>query len=251
MRFGVCCSLGRAKAVLDVGFDYVELPAGQLFAPAAEPDLDSLQNLKVEATNLFVEGDLMLVGPDKGDVRGYAERVVSRAAKAGVQVMVIGSGAARRSPAGYDLDAAEDDFYRSVAICAEIGRAHGVEIAPESLRPEETNVGNYMGDLARMLQFKAIGYTADVFHILSQPGAWPESEEYWRSELPHAPIHVHLSDSSRGWRVAEDAALVGFVARLRELDYSGRVSLECGWSDWEAELPLALEELRVVMGRGA
>jgi len=249
MRFGVCCSLGRAKAVLDTGFDYVELPISELFAGPKEPDWEALEGLNIETANLFAPPDLKLVGPEVGDVRGYAELVFPRAALAGIKVVTIGSGAARRSPAGYDLDAAEDDFYRSVSICADVARANGIEVAPESLRPEETNVGNYMGDLARMLQFKGVGYTADVFHILSQPGAWPESDDFWRSELPHAPTHVHLSDSSRGWRVAEDAGLVGFVARLRELGYSGRISLECGWSDWEAELPLALEQARGRLGR--
>ena len=244
MRFGVCCSLRQAPTVLASGFDYVELPAGQLFSPQAQPDFDALQKLNVEATNLFVEGDLMLVGPDKGDVRGYAERVVEKAALAGVQVMVIGSGAARRSPAGYDLDAAEDDFYRSMAICAEVGRAHGVVIAPESLRREETNVGNYLGDLARMLQFKGIGYTADSFHVFHQPGASPSDASFWAHELPQAPSHVHLSTSDRMWRVSEERDLKMFSTRLLELGYGGRVSLECRWEDFEAELPMALAQVR-------
>src|SRR5690242_299637 len=110
MRFGVCCSLNQALQVIEAGFDYVELPAGQLFGGPEGPDREKLEGIPVEATNLFVAGDLKLVGPDQGDVRGYAEKVIQRAALAGVKVMVIGSGAARRSPAGYDLDAAEGDF---------------------------------------------------------------------------------------------------------------------------------------------
>jgi hypothetical protein len=119
-----------------------------------------------------------------------------------------------------------------------------VEIAPESLRREETNVGNYLGDLARMLQFKGIGYTADSFHVVHQPGASPGDASFWAHELPHAPAHVHISTADRTWRVSEERDLKMFSMRLLELGYGGRVSLECKWEDFEAELPVALAQVR-------
>ncbi len=244
MKFGVCCNLNQAHQVMAAGFDYVELPAGQLFSGVDEPDYSQFDGLAVEATNLFIHGDLRLVGPEKGDIRGYAERVIPRAAKAGVKVMVIGSGAARRSPAGYDLDAAEDDFLDAANLCSRIGVEHEVVIAPESLRPEETNVGCFLGDLARMLAYRGVAYTADSFHILNQPGAMPDDHGFWQSELPTIPAHVHLGDQTRTWKVAEAVELRGFFARLRELNYKGRVSLECGWGDHEKELPEALAQMR-------
>lgn len=247
MRFGVCCSLGQAKSVLNAGFDYVELPAGQLFGGVEEPEWTLFEGLAIQATNLFVHGDLKLVGPDKGDVRGYAERVIPRAAKAGVQTMVIGSGGARRAPAGYDLDAAEDDFLDAASLCSKIAAEHGIVIAPESLRPEETNVGCFLGDFARMLNYRGVAYTADSFHVLNQPGAFPEDSSFWNSELPFAPVHVHLGDKERTWRVGEAEELRGFVGRLKELGYDGRVSLECSWSDFEKELPEALSQVRELM----
>lgn len=248
MKFGVCCSLGQARLVLDAGFDYVELPAGQLFGGVEEPDWAQLEGLSIEATNLFVHGDLRLVGPDKGDVRGYAERLIPRAAKAGVQTMVIGSGGARRAPAGYDLDTAEDDFLDSASLCSKIAAEHGIVIAPESLRPEETNVGCFLGDFARMLNYRGVAYTADSYHVLNQPGAFPESAEFWKSELPFTPVHVHLSNKERTWQVADAEELSGFVARLKELGYDGRVSLECSWGDFEKELPEALNQVRELIG---
>lgn len=244
MRFGVCCSLDQANLVIESGFDYVELPAGSLFSGSTEPDYQRLSTLPVEATNLFVHGDLKLVGPDKGGIREYAERIIPRAAKAGVQVMVVGSGQARRSPAGYDLDAAEDDFYAAMNTCAQIGREYGVDIAPESLRPEETNVGCYMGDLARMLAYRQIGFTADAYHMVHQPGADPLEARFWENELPTAPVHVHLSDRDRGWRGLHSLDLAGFIDRLHDLGYDSRVSLECRWESMADELPQALEMLR-------
>lgn len=240
--------MDQATAVMAAGFDYVELPAGQLFSEVEEPDWSIFARLSIEATNLFVHGDLKLVGPGKGDIRGYAERVIPRAAKAGVKTMVIGSGGARRSPAGYDLDAAEDDFLDAASLCSRIGIEHELVVAPESLRPEETNVGCFLGDFARMLAHRGVAYTADSYHVLNQPGAMPEEPSFWASELPTLPAHVHLGDQTRTWRVAEAQELKGFVARVKELGYDGRVSLECGWGEFEKELPEALGQVRELMG---
>jgi sugar phosphate isomerase/epimerase len=244
MRFGVCCSLDQAPTVMSAGFDYVELPAGQLFGGPSEPPWEKLEGLPVEATNLFIAGDLKIVGPDQGETRAYAELVIPRAALAGVSTMVIGSGTARKAPAGYDLDAAEDDFIHFAAMCGMIAREYGITIAPESLVPAETNVGNYLGDLARMLHYKGVAYTADSYHVLNQPGALPEESFFWANELPHAPAHVHLGDQPRNWPKADDPNLAGFVDRLVALGYDGRVSLECKWEDMEQELPLALDQAK-------
>jgi sugar phosphate isomerase/epimerase len=228
------------------GFDYVELPAAIVFGGRDEPNWERLGDVKVEATNIFAPTDLRLVGPEIGDVRGYAEVVIPRAALAGVAVMVIGSGGSRKSPAGYDLDAAEGDFLDSAARCAAIGKEHGVTIAPESLVPQETNVGNYLGDLARMLHHRGVGYTADSYHVLNQPGAVPAESWFWEEEMPFAPAHVHFSTHDRTWRVGEDPAVEGFVLRLKELGYDGRISLECRWEEFEAELPEALAAVRSI-----
>lgn len=248
MRFGVCCQLQQAAQVLSAGFDYVELPAGASFAGPGEPDWQLLSDVHVEATNLFVAGDLKMVGPERGDIRGYAERVISRAARAGVKVMVIGSGGARKSPAGFDLDQAEDEFVQAAAWCQEIATPLGVTIAPESLVPEETNVGNYLGDFARLLARKGVAYTADSYHVLNQPGNSPGEPGYWEAELPFLPAHVHLGDRPRNWPKRDDPEILGFSARLMELGYEGRISLECRWENFEEELSRALDEVKVIFG---
>jgi len=248
VKFGVCCNPDQAPQVIATGFDYTELPAGRNFYQGPERPRDHWQTLKVEATNLFIVGELMLVGPDKGDIRGYAENVIAKAAAAGVEVMVVGSGTARRSPAGYDLDAAEDDFFRAMGICHEIAQREGVILAPESLVPAETNVGNFLGDLAKMLAYKGIQYTADSYHVLNQPGAAPSEEWYWEAEMPTVPAHVHLSTTDRKWNVLEDPNLAGFIRRLKSLGYDQRMSLECQWSNLNEELPKALEQVHALWG---
>lgn len=198
--------------------------------------------MRAEATNLFASGTLRLTGATD-EVRTYAELVVPRAAEAGIQVMVIGSGAARRSELPFE--AAQEGFADAAGVVGEVARRYGITVAPESLKREETNVGNSMGDLARRLAKRGVAFTADSHHLLRDwahlHGDGAPSEEFWREEIPVAPAHVHVSNFERTWKVqGRHRGMLGFAKRLKEVGYNGRVSLECEWADWESEIIPAL-----------
>lgn len=214
---------------MEAGFDYAEVPASTVVSDNWPKG--------AEATNLFVFSDLLLVGPSRGDVRAYGQELIPRAAERGVQTMVVGSGNARRCPEGYPIEKAHEEFYEAAAIWSEIGASHGVTIAPESLRREETNVGNDLGVFAKALAARGVAFTVDTYHVLAQ------ASSNWQEEIPFKPAHVHLASKPRTWSVSE---LGGFVERLRELGYDGRVSYEGSWGDFEAELPLALAEIKAL-----
>jgi D-psicose/D-tagatose/L-ribulose 3-epimerase len=225
MRYGVCCGPQEAEAALEAGFDYVELPANQLFS-----NLELYQRLRPEVTNLFFPPDVRLIGPGKTDYLSYARDLVHAAHGAGVQVMVIGSGAARRVPEDYEPQEAEGAFLRVVAEINELAEPLGITIAPESLNRGETNVGNDLCALASELQTLGIGYTADAYHVMVE---WSFSGretdptiEHWRDQIPNLPSHVHVANSHREDPEGEDPALLPFVHRLFELGYDGRISLE-------------------------
>ncbi len=212
--------------MLDAGFDYVELPAQAL--PEREEDFRAFHP---EATNLFFRGDIKLYGQEQTPYQAYAQRLVESAARLGVQTMVIGSGGSRRAPEGYAPELAEAAFVRVAAEVADIAEPLGIAIAPESLNRTETNVGNDLRVLATQLQVLGVGYTADAYHVLVE---WvfdgneaAPTLEHWRDALPHLPTHVHLASRDRWAPLPADADLLGFVSRLSELGYDGRISLEC------------------------
>ncbi len=245
MRFGICCQSEQVAHALSVGFEYTELAAGKIFAEAPLA-AEAIRAMRAEATNLFVSGPLRLSGATP-EVRAYAELVVPRAAKAGISVMVIGSGAARRSE--LEFEAAQEGFADAAGVVGEVARKYGIVVAPESLKREETNVGNSMGDLARRLAERGVAFTADSHHLLRD---WPHrsgqegapSKAFWREEIPVAPAHIHISNFARTWPVSEDPGMRGFAQRLYEVGYDGRISLECDWANWETEYPMALEDAK-------
>ena len=145
-----------------------------------------------------------------------------------------------------DSIAAELRFVQIASELSRMAARHHVVVAPESLNATETNVGNDLGILAEALLEAGVGYTADSYHVLRETN--PGHEADWKSQLPHPPAHVHVADAERHFPSPEDPAVRAFAARLRELGYDSRVSLECRWENLDAELPRALESLRTLFG---
>ncbi|HWA83196.1 MAG TPA: sugar phosphate isomerase/epimerase family protein [Fimbriimonadaceae bacterium] len=227
MKFGVCTDLAGAPAILDAGFDYVEVGASGFSGFEETWDRETYAALPILATNLFFDGRIKLFGEDRTPYRDYAERTITRAASLGIPVMVIGSGAARRSPEGFDGDQAFADV---VAELAGIAKPLGVALAPESLNRSETNTGNDLRSLALALRERGVGYTADSYHILYE---WDAEDRYaglrelFLVQVPFAPAHVHIADLPRQGVSTDDEMLRAFAMRLKELGYAGNVSLEC------------------------
>lgn len=238
MRYGVCCSIEEAPAVLAAGFDYAECAAQALVAQEAgewRPTglAATYRQYKVEAANLFFPGAIRLFGPEATAWEPYVAALLPVAAEAGIQVLVIGSGGPRRAPEGEEA-ACEAAFVGIAGAIAAQAAPFGLTIAPESLRRAETNVGNDLATFAPALRAAAAGYCADAYHVLEETAGSPD----WKAQIQHAPDHVHLARG--GDRLAprgDEAELRSFFGRLHEVGYAGRVSLECGrdgrdFSDW-------------------
>ncbi|MFN3684768.1 MAG: sugar phosphate isomerase/epimerase family protein [Fimbriimonadaceae bacterium] len=249
MRFGVCCPLERSADAIGAGFDYVEVAA----APLADLDPESLESCRAsaraEATNLFFGGGVRLYGPEETDWRSAARRTIARAALLGAETMVLGSGGARRAPAGWSVEDAERAFVEVAAELQAMAEPHGVRIAPEPLNADECDVGNDQGRLARALRERGLGYCLDSYHLLHlwrrmEPDAERPSRRFLEDQIPWVPIHAHWANfPCRSWPKRGDAAIAAVVRRLREVGYDGRVSLECRL-EWPEDLAPALEALR-------
>lgn len=223
MKYGLCCSLENAPLALEAGFDYVELGAGLL--QGLDPDFRGkpFAGLPVEATNLFFVNSLKLFGDSRTPVFDYIRRTVERAAEAGVKVMVIGSGGARKAPEGLDAATALEGFIRVAEIAQSVASRFGITIAPESLNRSETNVGNDLPSLAVALRSVGAGYTTDTYHVLYEQG---KGEIDWATQIPFAPDHVHIGNRARVVFGPDEPELVGAADRLRSLGYDGRMSYE-------------------------
>ena len=162
----------------DLGFEYAELPVRN-FTALSEEDFATFAE-KVRATglptpvgNVFFPADLRLVGPEADQEKGlaWARTALARAKALGLEIVVFGSGGARRAPEGFPADQA---FQQLVAFAKRLGpeaEKHGIVVAVEPLRREETNTINSVAEGLRWVE--AVGHPnfqlmSDFYHLASE-----------------------------------------------------------------------------------
>jgi len=248
MKFGVCCSPEQATTALEAGADYLEVAGARLATDTAYRL--SLAGLPVEASNLFFPSGLRLY-EQVDEALAHARNVLQYGAALGVQLAVIGSGAARKSTEPLSRNEANLRFVEIVGQIGRIASEYGIPVAPESLQREETDVGNDLGSLANALRGVGVGYTADSFHVLKEwdfegreGGLDVPSEAYLERQIPYLPLHVHFAPILRDSPKTGDPMLHAFVRRVKSLGYDARVSLECSWTAFEEEIGPALAATR-------
>src|SRR5258708_12650031 len=149
VRVGYCTVLKNLEAAKAAGFEYVELSATEIASlsdadfAAAAARIKEL-GIATPAANLFLPSTMKVTGPGTNpDAQmAHVRKAFTRLSKLGTEVVVFGSGGARRVPDGFSKEEAFRqlvDFGRRVAREA---RANGITIAVEPLRRQETNIIN-------------------------------------------------------------------------------------------------------------
>ena len=201
--------------------------------------------LKPEVFNLLLPGDLVVLGPHRDFARQqrYLETAFRRASQLGGQIIVFGSGGARRLPDGLSVSEAHTQMLAFLAACGSAAQRHQMSLAIEPLNRNECNIINSVAEavaLARELGHPAVGVLSDLYHVTHDGQSCAET----RDALPWLR-HVHVAGlGRRGPCAADFAYLRGFFAVLKEAGYTGRVSIEASWKDLETQAAEAFEVVR-------
>lgn len=233
MRFGACTSIDQSEKWKAAGFDYIEVAAATMRDEGWSPA--PYVTAEVEVTNLFFPGGVNIYDGSFDPIE-HVEIVGVCAAAVYAELMVIGSGGQRKHSEG-----AETGLEAFVGVVRAMQDAFPhLPLVPESLNRTETNVGTDLGKLALALREKGLGYTADVYHVLREwdfdgreGGKEYPTEAFWEAQLPHPPTHVHLSNLDRTLPSQDDQMVLGFLRRLKDLGYSGKMSLEGSFNEMQ------------------
>lgn len=249
MRLGCCISGEDQLATLEGAADYCELPVARALMES-DGDFERLAARLGEspvpalACNVFLPARLKVVGPDvaAGALAGYVTAALRRMERIGARTLVVGSGAARTVPDGFDRERALEQFAGFLRGVAEEAAGHGVTVVLEPLRPEETNLLNTVAESGAFLREHDTGparLLADLYHMREQG-------ESMDSLADRLLAHVHVAGVGRG-SPAPDAEDIGpFLRALHDAGYAGDCSIECNWKDFAAEAPAALDHMRSV-----
>ena len=252
MKLGLCTKITNDKAAEDAGFEYIEPMVAELLPGKPDADFAKVResiagaNIKPEAFNCFIPGEMKITGPDVdlNALKQYVTVACGRAAEVGAGLIVFGSGGARGVPEGFPFDQAMGQLGDFLDAIAPIAAAKGIIIAVEPLRRPECNIINLVKEgyeVARRASHPAIRGLADLYHIGS------ENEPYENiidgSEML---AHVHIAHPvTRMCPLPDDGCDYGaFFRALQQADYDGRISVESAWEDPAAQAPVVVEHLK-------
>jgi sugar phosphate isomerase/epimerase len=251
VQVGYCTPLRNLDAAKAAGFDYVELGTTEI-TNLSDADFDAAVariqqvGLPVPATNLFLPATLKVTGPaiDREQQMAYVKKAFARLARLGTQIVVFGSGGARQVPDGVAKDEAFQqlvDFGKRIAPEA---KAHGITVAIEPLRHQETNIINSAAEGLRLVE--AINdpnfqLMVDFYHLASEQ----EDPSIVLRASAHIR-HLHMANPTgrvfpRKW---EEFDYAPFFAALKKIGYDRRISVEASTQEFATDAPLAIALLR-------
>ncbi|WP_257670196.1 sugar phosphate isomerase/epimerase family protein [Parapedobacter tibetensis] len=246
-ELGVCTKTEHIHLLKRCGYGFIQPGVQDYLKPAYPADsLVFVKDFPVYACNVFLPGQLKVVGKDANPdgVMSYADEVFKRAQQAGVRMIVFGSGGSRRIPEGFDREKATDQFVELCIRLAKLAERYDVMICLENLNSGETNFINTVAEahaIAVRVGHPNFKLLVDIFHMLR------EAEPPENIVLAGNRYVYHVDIAEMAERTAPGFAGDDFrpyLRALRDISYTGKIALECGFTDMEAELPKAIEALR-------
>lgn len=232
--------------IIDAGFDYAEVGVGMIMR-LNDDDFEAAvcDCMPLRAANSFIPPELKIVANDALSVGSplmdYLEKAFYRMSRLGIEIVVFGSGGARRIPDGMSREDGLEYIKKFLTVCGKLGDKYNVTVAIEPLRALECNAVNFTFEgerLADAVSHPRVAYLADAFHM-AEGGEPADALEHAHS----LPVHIHVSEapdrSCPGCHGGE--YLTAFAKSLLSTDYDGMVSVECGFKDFRAELPDAFD----------
>ncbi len=235
------------------GYRYMVESASKCIYPSKVTDQkfedikSTFENLRVKmyAVNIFFPGDRKLVGPDvnEQEILNHARAVLKRCLEANINMMVWGSGGARRVPDGYEYAEAKEQFIRIARKVADIAGEYNITLALENLNHTETNFINTVEeayDIVKKVNHPRFLLCVDIYHMLVE-GESPAIIAKTGDKLIHCDIAEKENRAPPGVKGDDFRP---YLRELKKVGYSGKIVLECRWGVLADQLVMARTNLQ-------
>lgn len=251
-QIGICTNVTNGEKMQQYGYSYVEEGVSHFLAPIKSEEefnklLEEAANspLPVKACNSFIPGNLKSVGADAvhNEVLEFAETAFRRAQRAGVEIIVFGSGGSRSIPEGFSREKARAQFVELGKKMSPIAQKYNVTIVLEPLNTTECNFINSVtegGEIVKDINHPNFMLLADLYHMKME-NEGPESIVKYGKLIKH----VHLAEK-------QDRAVPGtfnedfrpYFNALKKIRYKGKLSIEARWKDFDTQIPVAITTIK-------
>jgi sugar phosphate isomerase/epimerase len=246
------CGIGWAEAAQANGLDYIEAGVASFLIPESSEEEFAANREKaasmvppIYSANGFFPGEIKIVGPEADIERAvrYSETALRRASELGIKILVLGSSGSRSIPEGFPREEAEKQFVGFLKAIAPAAEKNGVVVAIEPLQTSETNFINSVREgaaLARQTGSPNICVIADIFHMM-RVGEGPDAIIDSADKL----VHCHIAECAKRTPPGVDGDdFTPYCKAIKDIKFKGRISFECGWSDINTQLPVAVQVMK-------
>lgn len=246
MEFGLCGGPEIAETAKKAGLGYFEWTVTSFLQPRNQGSAfnDTLTEVKgasipCPVVNVFIPGDLKITGPDVNELvlEEYLQTALERAEKSGVEIIVFGSGGARRIPENFDRSAAEKQIIKFARQLTGMAAKRNVKIALEPLNRGECNILNSVSECADLV--RKIGHPN--FRLLVDAYHWALENESSKAIVDAGDLIIHAHIATPANRLvpgAEPYDFSVFFEALRSAGYKGRLSIEARLDQSRIEVEL-------------
>lgn len=250
-ELGIVSRLDQDSLIYAAGFRMFGESVGRMLSPSLseeqfQKNITLIKNTrcKLFLCNIFFPPTIKIAGPgvDESRVLFYADTVLSRAQKAGLSFIILGSGGSRRIPDEYDPQKAKTDFIKLCKKLAIVAGKYKIIIALEGLQSSETNFLNSVkaaGEIVKEVNHPNFRLNADIFHMLRENES-PQSIIDNGDLLAHCEIAEKQTRSLPGV-MGDD--FKPYLRALRKANYTGKIFIEGNSSDPVHDMPLAFKYL--------
>lgn len=235
MKVGITAGvteLDKIRIYKEAGFDYIETNFGAYSKATKEQReafLATLKEcgLKCEAMNCFISEKVVGDEFDEKKVKEYLENAFEICSETGLEVVVFGSGGARKIPEGFPYDKAKEQFeYVCRELVYPLCVKYGITVAIENLNKGETNIFNTdeeINETVNRLSLDRIKLLCDNYHMAL------ENEPY--TVIPafgENLVHSHIANpDGRIFPMPEDDHnYAEFFRNMKKAGFEKRVSVE-------------------------
>ncbi|MEO7991462.1 MAG: sugar phosphate isomerase/epimerase family protein [Chryseolinea sp.] len=252
-EIGVVNDIENDSLLHAFGYRYVVESTNKILSPRKVSDqqfTDQLQIIKklrvpLFATNLFIPGDLKVVGPNVNEqaVLTYVEIVLQRAQEANLKMIIWGSGGSRGVPEGFDRAKAKDQFISIAKKIATLAEKHNITLALENLNRTECNFINSVTEaleIVKAVDHKNLRLCIDLYHMAKE-GESPDVIATTKKYVLYCEVAEKENRTPPG--VHGDDFTPYFTA-LKKINYAGKIVIECRWENIATQGSSAYQALR-------
>jgi len=233
-------------------FDFAEMSASTL-SKLSKSDFKKLKkflekkHISIPVFNCFIPEEIALTGNKVNNkkIDDYLTKVMKRVKELGGKIIIFGSGKARSYPKGFSAKKALNQIEIFLKKCDNYSEEKNLKIAIEPLNSNESNIINTVKEankIAERLDLRNIKVLADSYHMYLE-----QEDLNILKEVGDNLLHVHISNYKRSAPgIIEDDKMDynGFFSCLQDINYAGRISIECNFNTMEKESKKALEFLK-------